>query len=70
MPAGPFFGGLLGPKGLMRPLAGRAGTQPWGLPGPIPRFFPGLPGPDPGHFFLGEKVTKTPPGTPRTPLFA
>ena len=22
----------------------------------------------PGHFFLGEKVTKTPPGTPRTPL--
>ena len=23
----------------------------------------------PGHFFLGEKVTKTPPGTPRTPFF-
>lgn len=56
MPAGPFFGGLPGPKGLMRPLAGRAGTN-LGLPGPIPRFFPGLPGPDPGHFFLGEKVT-------------
>ena len=32
-------------------------------------WLPGLPGPDPGHFFLGEKVTKTPPGTPRTPLF-
>ena len=22
----------------------------------------------PGHFFLGEKVTKTPPGTPRSPI--
>ena len=34
------------------------------------RWLPGLPGPDPGHFFHGEKVTKTPPGTPRSPIFA
>ena len=27
-----------------------------------------LPGPDPGYFFRGEKVTKTPPGTPRSPI--
>ena len=33
------------------------------------RYLPGLPGPGPGHFFLGEKVTKTPPGTPRSPYF-
>ena len=36
--------------------------QPSGL-------FRGIPCPGTGYFALGGKVTKTPPGTPRTPFF-
>ena len=53
-----------------------------GLPGPDPGHCGGGSAPEPpdsmgparpqtpGHFFHGEKVTKTPPGTPRTPLLS
>ena len=59
----------LRPRRADAPVAGRAGTQP-GRSGPGPACL--LLGPSrpqtPGHFFLGEKVTKTPPGSPRTPF--
>ena len=62
------FPGLPGPKGgCARRRAGGNAASLQKL-----RFctwFPGLPGPDPGHFFHGEKVPKTPPGTPRSPIF-
>ena len=70
--------------GLIRPSpgGGAAGWDPvtpeasWllpsifrGLPSPGPSVFMGPPRPHtPGHFFHGEKVPKTPPGTPRTPF--
>ena len=61
----------------MRPSPGgrerNGGSAPGTRASEASRFgtwLPGLPAPDPGHFFLGEKVTKTPPGTPRTPVFS
>ena len=65
------------PAGMIRPPPGAGGNETGALPpdsgaSEASRFglwLPGLPGPDPGHFFLGEKVTKTPPGVPPGPPF-
>ena len=74
MPAGPFFGGLPGPKGLMRPLAGRAGTQQGGtLLHPKPAGFcpqpsGGYPPPGPGVLFPRRKSTQKGAGETPDPL--
>ena len=59
--------------GLIRPSPG-GGAAGWDPVAPeaswlLPSIFRGLPSPGPwGYFALGGKVTKTPPGTPRTPF--
>ena len=55
----PGQGDLHRPRRLRR-MSGGSGPRRLLLGPPRPQ--------TPGHFFLGEKVTKTPPGTPRPPF--
>ena len=59
------------PRPFQRGLRAPAPRGYWmGLLGPNPwKILWGLPAPKPrGYFALGGKVTKTPPGAPRTPF--
>ena len=60
------------PRGLDSPAAGRAGTQPRGLPGPKPQPSGAYPAPDPGVHFCTHKSEpkKRQPPLGWTPAFA